>query len=327
MATSPSETIRGAANRKVAAARLSIYSNTILVLLKLVVGVLSGSVSVLSEAAHSASDLLASWIAFFSVRVSDRPADEDHPYGHGKIESISGMAEALLIFLAAAYIIYESVSKLRKGVGELDVSLGLCVMLVSVLVNIGVSIRLFRVARETDSLALEADAEHLRTDVYTSVGVVAGLAAVRITGLSILDPIVAIGVALLILHAAWRLTRAAFGGLVDVILPEDEVAAVREVLDDEPAVLGYHKLRTRKSGSARHVDLHVQMCDHLTLVAAHDLTERIEDRIRERLPNAVVTIHTEPFHAELVHQYEDHGGPPPDEPGTEPDPAQCVDRG
>jgi cation diffusion facilitator family transporter len=307
------ETIRTAANRKVSAARLSIYSNTMLVVLKLVVGVLSGSVSVLSEAAHSASDLLASWIAFFSVRVSDLPADEQHPYGHGKIESISGLAEALLIFGAAAYIIYEAIHKLIKGVGQLDVNLCLAVMFASVLVNTMVSIRLFKVARDTDSLALEADAEHLRTDVYTSLGVFIGLVVVRLTGLSIFDPIVAIGVAMLIFHAAWRLSRAAFGGLVDTVLPAEDTAVVRAILDDEPAVLGYHRVRTRKSGSARHIDAHVQMADTLTLFEAHEFTERIEDRIRLQLPHAIVTIHTEPYQAEQRHQYEEHGGPPPDE--------------
>jgi len=310
----PYETIGTAVRRKVAAARLSIYSNTLLTALKLAAGLMSGSVSVLSEAVHSASDLLASWIAFVSVRVSDRPADEHHPYGHGKIESVSGLAEAGLIFAAALYIIYEAVQKLLAGGHSLDVEVGLIVMLVSVIMNVVVSVRLFRVARETDSLALEADAEHLRTDVYTSVGVLVGLGCVRITGWQALDPIVAIAVALLILRAAWRLSAAAFAGLVDVQLPTEDTDVVRSVLDSEPFVLGYHRLRSRKSGSFRHVDAHVQMADNLTLVQAHDLTERLEDRIRERLSNAVVTIHTEPHRAEMLHQHVEHGGPPPDPP-------------
>src|SRR5207302_325504 len=167
---------------KVAAARLSIISNSLLTALKLGVGIFSGSVSVISEAAHSATDLIASVIAFLSVRVADRPADEDHPYGHGKIESISALAEALLILGAAAWIVYEAVQKLMSHEHRPRVDLGMAVMVVSVIVNSLVARHLHRVAEATDSLALAADAKHLSTDIYTSVGVLVGLATVRITG-------------------------------------------------------------------------------------------------------------------------------------------------
>jgi cation diffusion facilitator family transporter len=293
---------------KVSAARLSIISNTLLTTLKLIVGIWTGSVSVLSEAAHSANDLLAAGVAFFSVHLSDRPADSGHPYGHGKIESISGLVEALLIFAAAAYILYESYKKLVSGVSEFMVGPGIAVMLISTIVNIAVSYRLFKVADETDSLALRADAEHLRTDVITSIGVVLGLVVVYVTGWSVLDPIVAIGVALLICSAAYRLTRDAMYGLLDAVLPDSEVQTVRAVLDSEPAVLAYHKLRTRKSGSSRQVDAHILVDDNLTLSEAHELTESLEDRIRARLPRTEVTLHTEPHDAEVKHQQEHHGG-------------------
>ncbi|MCC6728702.1 MAG: cation transporter [Chthonomonadales bacterium] len=301
-----------AANAKVTAARLSIVSNSALVALKLVAGLLGGSVSVLSEAAHSATDLLASVIAFFSVRVSDLPADSHHPYGHGKAEALSGLAEAVLIFAAAAYIVVEGVRRLMGHGKTPDVDLGIAVMLVSVVANVIVSRHLFQVARERDSLALEADAEHLRTDVYTSAGVLVGLGLVRLTGWVPLDAIVAIVVAMVIVHAAWRLTRASVLLLMDAQLPDDDTALVRRVFDAEPAVLSYHKLRTRKSGSARLIDAHVQLDDRLTLVEAHALTEQLEDRIRADLPFAEVTLHTEPYHEELRHQHERHGGPPPD---------------
>ena len=300
-------------SRKVAAARLSIYSNTALTGLKLVTGVMTGSMGVLSEAVHSATDLVASFIAFFSVRVADTPADDRHPYGHGKIESLSGLAEALLIFAAALYIIFESAHKLAAGAGPHEVDIGIGVMLVSVLVNVLVSRYLFRVAAETESMALEADAEHLRADVFTSIGVLAGLVLVRITGISALDPAAAILVALMIFRAAWGLVRGSVEPLLDTQLPSEEVAAVRSVLDQDPRVLGYHKLRTRKSGSARHVDAHVLLEDDLTLLEAHDLTEDLEDRIRASLPNTEITLHTEPYRAERKHQYERHGGPHPDE--------------
>ncbi len=306
-----STSTNGVVHAKVRAARVSIYSNTTLVLLKLVAGVLSGSVSVVSEALHSASDLLASFIAFFSVRVSDRPADEDHPYGHGKIESVSGLAEALLIFAAAGYIIYEAIEKLITQVPIAHLEAGIVVMGISAGANVLVARYLFRVADATDSLALKADGEHLRTDVLTSAGVMVGLILARITGWAILDPIVAIVVALVILHAAWVLSRSAMEPLLDKQLPDTDLTVVREILDSSTGVRGYHKLRSRKSGSSRLIDAHVMMDDNLTLLEAHDLTERIEDLIRERLPNVEISLHTEPFEAEQVHQFERHGGPPP----------------
>lgn len=294
--------------RKTSAARLSIVSNMLLVLLKLLVGFWTGSVSVLSEAVHSATDLLASGIAFLSVRIADTPPDEDHPYGHGKIESLSGLAEALLIFVAATFIIYEAFAKLiahQTHVPQVDA--GLAVMGFSALVNVGVSRHLHRVATETDSLALHADAEHLRTDVLTSIGVFVGLVLVRLTGKALFDPLTALFVALFIVHAAYRISRHATQLLLDVRLPAEEEAAIQEVLETDSRVLSFHKLRTRKSGTARYVDVHVQIDDEHTLVEAHDLTEELEDRIRALLPAIYINIHIEPYHAEMRHQREVHG--------------------
>jgi cation diffusion facilitator family transporter len=157
-------------NAKVKVAQLSIISNTLLIILKLAAGILSGSVSIISEAIHSSMDLIASVIAFFSVKVSDNPPDSRHPYGHGKVENISGVIEALLIFAAAIWIIFEAVKKLFGEKIELDsIALGSLVMIVSAIVNIFVSRRLYKVAHETNSVALEADALHLKTDVFTSL--------------------------------------------------------------------------------------------------------------------------------------------------------------
>ena len=295
---------------KVGAAQLSVVSNTTLTLLNLLVGLTTGSVSVLSEAAHSANDLVASVIALVSVRISDRPADDGHPYGHGKVESLSGMAEAALIFGAAAWIIYEAVSKLARGTEDFATGPGMAVMAVSVVVNVLVSRRLYAVAKRTDSMALHADAEHLRTDVLTSVGVLVGLALVRWTGLHVLDPIVAILVALLIVSAAWRLFAGAMAPLLDSGLPTAETDIVRGVLEAEAQVLGFHKLRTRKSGSSRHIDCHVMLDDHLSLVDAHQAIEELEDRIRALLPGTEVVLHAEPFEAEMEHQRRHHGGAP-----------------
>lgn len=290
------------------AALLSIVSNSTLVVLKLLVGMWSGSVAVISEAVHSATDLLASVIAYLSVRFSDNPPDHDHPYGHGKIESISSLAEALLIFGAALFIIHESVTKLQHPESshpELGWAIG--VMGISVVVNFFLSRQLRRVAQETDSLALLADAEHLHVDVVTAAGVFLGLALTQLTHVNWLDPLVALGVAVLILQAAWELTRQSLNPLMDARLPREEENLIRQVLNSDDRVLGYHKLRTRKSGSHRHVDLHLQLDDDCSLVEAHAITEELEQAIRGVLPAIQVNIHVEPFLAEMQHQLEVHG--------------------
>lgn len=280
---------------KTTAAGLSILSNSLLVIFKVVVGLIMGSVSVLSEGIHSGVDLMAALIAFFSIRAAAKPADEDHEFGHGKIENVSGTIEALLIFLAAGFIIYEAVEKIRTGTGLVSIDLGIGVMALSALVNFFVSRHLHRIARLTDSVALEADAWHLTTDVYTSLGIVAGLVVVRVTGLTILDPIIAIGVAVLILRAAWNITRKSMAGLLDVRLPEQEedviAAAITEHLGE---VAGFHKLRTRKAGSQRYIDLHLVFPKSVTLEQAHGLCDHLEEDIGRKLPNCLVTIHCEP---------------------------------
>ncbi len=215
--------------QKASVAKLSIISNASLVILKLIVGVMIGSVSVISEAIHSGVDLLAATIAFFAVRIAGKPADEGHPFGHYKVENISGTVEALLIFLAAGWIIFEAAKKLMSPQPMEEAGLGVAVMFVSSVANFFVSQRLFSVGRETDSMALKADAWHLRTDVYTSIGVMAGLAVIWIgemllpgTDLHWIDPLVAIGVAMLIIKAAYRLTLESARDLMDESLPDDE---------------------------------------------------------------------------------------------------------
>ena len=293
------------------AAKLSVWSNASLTLLKLLTGIFTGSVSVLSEAMHSAVDLVASGIALFAVRAADQPPDEDHPYGHGKIESLSGVAEAILIFLAGAFIIFEAVHRLWNREGPRRPDIAMFVMGISFVVNIYVSRRLFKVAKASESIALLADAEHLRSDVITSFGVFIGLGLVYWTGLVWMDAAAAIAVALYILHTSWRLTRGALDPLLDSQLPQEDIDIVREILNADIQVLEFHKLRTRRSGSFRYIDAHVLMDDNLTLLESHAITEALEDRMRQRLPNVQVTLHTEPFYAEKLHQHEAHGGPEP----------------
>ncbi len=199
---------------KTSAAGLSIISNSLLVALKLAAGIIMGSVSVISEGAHSAVDLLAAVIAFFSIRAAAKPADEEHEFGHGKIENISGTIEALLIFGAAGLIIYQAIHKIITGAKPEFLTYGIGIMAFSAVLNFFVSRFLHRIANRTDSVALEADAWHLTTDVYTSLGVFAGLIVVEITHWYILDPIIAICVALLIVRAAWHITWKSVSGAV-----------------------------------------------------------------------------------------------------------------
>lgn len=293
-------------NRKVLAATLSVVSNTILVLAKLAIGLLSGSVSIISEAAHSVLDLFAAIIAFFSVRASGQPADREHPYGHGKIENLSGAIEAVLILLAAIFIIHESVGKLLNPREIEHVSWGLYVMGLSAVMNTLVSRHLFSVARRTDSIALEADAHHLSTDVWTSLGVFAGLMIIQITGWRIVDPLVAIGVALMIMRVAFSLTWKAAGPLLDVRLPDDELKQLQEIVMTTPEVVGYHKLRSRKAGQYREIDVHLIFPADMQVRDAHMIAENVEDRMRDELPNTHVVTHIEPDTPDIV-----------SEPGTE----------
>lgn len=272
--------------RKINAAKLSIASNSLLIAIKLIAGIISGSVSILSEAAHSGADLLASLIATFSVSVSDKPADKEHPYGHGKIENISGVLEGLLIFAAAAFIIVEAVKKIINPT-EIEITLlPILVMVISAVANFIVSAYLYKVANEEDSIALEADALHLRTDVYTSAGVALGLILIRLTGWFILDPIIAIAVAMLIVHQAWDLVRTAFNPLLDSSLSQKEHQIISEILSKHFSEdFHFCNLRTRKSGSKRFIDFNARVSPDMSVKEATKMTKHLEQDIEECIPN------------------------------------------
>jgi len=281
--------------KKSKAALISIASNTSLILLKLIAGFVTGSVSLIAEAIHSVMDLVAAIVAFISVRVSDRPADKEHQYGHGKAENISGVIEGILILIAAGLIAKEAIHKISTGVTLEIVEVGIGVMAVAIVVNILVSRYLYKISRSTDSLALEADAAHLTTDVMTMGGVFIGLIVVRITGLNILDPIIAILVALMIVRAAINIIRKSFGGLMDVSLPEVEQRAIASCLmEHKDHIVGFHKLRTRKAGSHREIDLHLVISRTAHVEDAHHLCDHLEEDIEKILDNAEVNIHVEP---------------------------------
>ena len=281
---------------KTRAAALSIASNSILIVLKLAAAAITGSVAILTEAMHSSVDLIASIVAFVSVRTADKPADHDHPYGHDKFENLAAAIEALLILVGAGVIVFESVRRLSSGAEVHALGLGIGVIGFSVVANIVVSTVLARRARETDSPALEGDAAHLRTDAATSAAVLAGLMIVQLTGATWLDPVIALAVAAAIVYAGIKLLMRASRVLVDEALPPAELDAVRAAIEafGPRGVCGYHKLRARRAGSRRYVDLHVQFVSGTTLEAAHDTAHRLQDAIRERLRGADVLIHLEP---------------------------------
>lgn len=267
--------------------------------MKVIAGIISGSVSIISEAIHSGMDLLAAIIAFFSVSVSDTPPDARHPYGHGKIENVSGVIEAFLIFVAAIWIIYEAIHKILNPTGVEQVGIGTVVMATAALVNFLVSRRLYKVARETDSIALEADALHLKTDVYTSVGVATGLLLILITDWHFIDPIIAIGVAVLILKESYVLLRNAFFPLIDTSLSEEENEIIRDEINGRK--LHFHNLKTRKSGHYRFADLHLELPENMALKEVHRICDEIENELNNKLKNLEITIHVEPVSPEKSH--------------------------
>ena len=287
---------------KGAVALLSVASNTFLVAVKLVVGVFIGSISVISEAIHSGVDLVAALIALFSVKKSAKPADHHHPYGHGKVENISGTVEAILIFFAAGFIINESLHKLVNPQPLGLVGWGVGVMLLSSVINIVVSHLLLVVGRATESVALEADAWHLRTDVYTSAGVLIGLAAIWVGkwaapnfDLNWVDPVAAIAVALLIIRTAYRMVKKSARDILDASLPDHELARLREIIFKQaPNVVGFHGLRTRKAGSTRFVEFHLLVDQDMSVLDSHRITQVIDDDIRRIFPDTHVNIHIEP---------------------------------
>lgn len=275
-------------------ARLSIISNTLLVLLKLVVGFYAGAVSIISEAAHSAVDLIAAIVAYYAVKKAAQPPDENHAYGHGKFENLSGAVEALLIVGAAIWIVYEAAEKFHTASMPQYLEYGIVIMLISIGVNYWVSNKLLKVARETESQALEADALHLRADIWTSAGVLIGLATIKVTGWVWVDPAIAIIVAVIVFKAGYSMTLKSISQLTDVSLPPEEEKMIADILTKHASVIAFHQLRTRRSGSYRLVDMHLVLDKNMHLDKAHAVCDQLEEEIKQALGLCDVVIHIEP---------------------------------
>jgi cation diffusion facilitator family transporter len=287
---------------KSGAASLSVVSNSVLIALKVAVGAITGSIAIITEAAHSLIDLLASVIALTSVRKADEPADVEHPYGHEKVESLAAAIEGMLILVGAAVIIYEATHRLVVGAHVDSVGLGIAVMAVSAVANFAISTFLGRQARRFDSPALAGDAAHLRTDALTSIGVLGGLLLVQLTGDSAFDSIAALAVAVAIVVSGLRIITRSSRVLVDEALPADEMDRIESAIDAARTeeVAGYHRLRARRAGSLRYVDLHVQFRSGTSLERAHELAHDMRAAIEAELPAAEVLVHVEPEESVLA---------------------------
>jgi len=289
------EALRRTSDARLRALRMPLLSNVLLVVLKLGVWAVSGSISVLSEALHSASDLVVTSLQLVGVRIASRPADQDHAYGHGKFENIGAAFEALFILATAAFVVVQAIKRLYFPVAIAHVDLGLAAMLLSALVNIVVSQRLERVSRAEQSPALHAEASQLRADVWTAVGVAGSLLLIQLTHVTIIDPIVSLIIAGLIVKAAYDVSARAIVDLTDGRLPQEEEDMIRAILDrHRDLFVGYHKLRTRRSGGGEFIDFHLQMTGGMPLRQAHDLSDIIVLDIKRALPRAHVLIHLEP---------------------------------
>jgi len=277
------------------AAGLSFSSNFILMFLKLAVGLYTGSIAILSDALDSAEDTIASSFAFITVRVSARPADVEHPYGHGKAETLAAGGQAVLIGGGGVFIMYQAVRRLMVGQADIVLGPGLVTMGVTALANLGVVLFVARAALATGSLALTSETRHLRTNIAQALAVMVGLALVGLTGRNLFDPLVALVLAGYLLWTALRIFQSALVQIMDVTLPASDLDVIEDsILRFRPQIAGYHHLRTRRSGHERYIELHLVVDPRKSVEEVHDICDRIEEEVVRRLPGAVVTIHVEP---------------------------------
>ncbi|MBN22992.1 MAG: cation-efflux pump [Bdellovibrionaceae bacterium] len=277
------------------AATLALGATLFLTAIKFVGAVLSGSVGVLSEGIHSFLDLISAAIAYVAVPRAGEPADEAHPFGHGKIETVSSLLESVLLLGAAGFIAYESLSRWSEP-GHLDHSwMAISILVVSIVVSFWVYQQNLRTSKETESMALEVNALHFLSDVLSGLGVLTSLLLIEWTGWTWLDPLSGLGVAVYIFLIGVKQTKRALADLVDVQLPDEELKEIREILSrfTDP-VKGIHDLRTRRSGPSRHIDFHLLVCKYLTVEESHSICDRMEKAIEVTFPSAETQIHVEP---------------------------------
>lgn len=288
-----------------AAARLSIYSNIFLVLIKVGAGLQSNSLSVLGEGVQSLLDIVVSALIWFTVRAAAAPPDHEHPWGHGKFENLTSLLQMVLVLGSIGGIWWASYVRWKNPVMP-AVDWGIAAIVVSIAINIAMSRHMSQVARATDSSALAAEAVHLRGDLWACAGVLTGLVATHVFHNPRLDPLCAAIMTLFAGYSAIHLLRDTLRPLLDETLPDAEEHCIREVLTNDPRILDFHKLRTRQAGAKRLADVHIMLDDNLTFRDAHQVSEEVEDAIRAALPNTDVIVHFEPYEEEIQHQRTAH---------------------
>lgn len=279
------------------AAGLSIVSNSVIILLKLSAGFISGSISIISEAIHSFADLFASMLTFFAVSQSGKPADNDHPFGHGKYEDLAGFIEGILITSAGLFIIYEAFKKLFegiKGTSQTEPIIGIYVMLFAVIANIFVSNYLLQVAKKTDSISLYADAKHLRTDIFSSFGVLLGLVIMKFTNITVIDPVIALFVSAIIIKAGYSIVKETINNLLDGTLPDSDINKIKRILNNNQRIKGFKNLKARKAGRYRDIEVTLLFNPDLRITECHNICDEIETEIKKELEKVTIIIHPEP---------------------------------
>ena len=274
---------------------LSIISNLTMFILKLIVGFVTGSVAIISEAIHTSMDLFASILTYFSIQIARQPADKKHPYGHGKAENLSGTVETLLIYVAGIWIIIECIDKLRHPAEITLPFLGIGVMLFGALVNGIVGYLVKRSADKLGSVAMKSNALHLTTDVLTSLGVAVSLLLVHYTGMLWLDPVIGMLTALYIMSEATVLLKESFPPLMDSRLSTKEELLITDAIETyQSNYIEYHDFRTRRAGTEIYIDFHLIVAQEMSVGRAHELCDEIEYSIQQHFSQAEILIHIEP---------------------------------
>lgn len=278
------------------AAAVSLGFNVLSTVGKAVAALITGSMALLSEAAHSAADVAASFVTLWSVRAAAAPPDDEHPYGHGKIEALTGFGESALLLATVGYIAYESITRLVAPHEPIQqVNLGMVVMACSALGAVSIAAYVRRIARQGRSMALETNAQHLMVDFWTSIGVLGALVVTKITGWVKADAALALCFAVWLAYGALKMAKKAFHELIDRRLPDDELDRIAEIIAGQEGVISHHRLRTRLSGDTRYIDMHIVVPREWSVVQAHDVADGLEKRLSTELSPAVVVVHVDPF--------------------------------
>jgi cation diffusion facilitator family transporter len=288
--------LRGAPVRIAAA---SLFVTACLLVLKLTLGLLSGSIAVLSDAVDSGTDLVGGAAALLSIRISRIPEDEEHPYGHGKVEGISASVAATIVAVGGGLVTYQAVRRLIEGSPEIHVGVGLIAMSVAAVANVGTSLFMRREAKRSQSMALRAEATHLQTNIVQALAIIGGLLLVELTGKRYFDSLTALALAAYMAWAAYGMVRIALGEVMDAALPPEDMRAIQAALAQHAGeIRGYHRLRTRRSGATRHIDMHLLFDASRTVHEVHEVSDHVSDEIHRRLPGSIVVIHVEPEDAQ-----------------------------